>query len=73
MTSKQYRPPMPQPCPFCGKATGLEVHYGQPNQEGVELAKEGKILLGGCPIGPQSPKWQCTACGNTWGKWEAKK
>lgn len=53
----------PEKCPQCGNATVLPIVYGMPGPELWEEAQQGKVLLGGCCIGPFEPDHQCTECG----------
>ncbi len=37
--------------------------YGYPTPEAFAEADAGSIRLGGCMIGPESPEFECPACG----------
>ncbi len=56
------------PCPRCLSKDIATIQYGMPVEmpEQVEL---GKVVLGGCCISEQSPKWQCQRCGYEFGKY----
>ncbi|GAB4584097.1 hypothetical protein Ntsu_19290 [Nocardia sp. IFM 10818] len=41
--------------------------YGLPARVAAARADRGEIVLGGCCIGPGSPKWACTSCGARFG------
>jgi ribosomal protein L37AE/L43A len=54
----------PRKCPNCGSKNIARIQYGMPvYSEKLEkdLAKN-KIVLGGCVISGDDPKWQCTNC-----------
>ena len=40
------------------------------NEEIEEAIKQRKIILGGCVIGNNSPKFSCNSCSNLWGDLE---
>lgn len=58
--------PMPA-CPTCQSSAVVPVVYGLPSGAGREMAESGEVLLGGCGIGPESPRWHCRACGAYFG------
>jgi rubredoxin len=51
-------------CPKCGLKVVIEIIYGLPSFEGFELAEAGKVILGGCVISEDSPRWHCKKCGH---------
>jgi hypothetical protein len=51
------------PCPACGASDATPIVYGYPDQELAEAERRGEIVLGGCVIGPESPEFECRACG----------
>lgn len=54
----------PRKCPKCGAKTIASILYGLPDYS-EELKADidaGKIVLGGCCITYDDPKWQCTTC-----------
>ena len=56
-------------CPVCGKGKPARIVYGYPNGS-VEFGRdlsEGRITLGGCCVTEDDDKWECNACGYTWG------
>jgi ribosomal protein L37AE/L43A len=56
----------PNKCPDCGSIRIARIMYGLPDFSSEELKKdveEGRIVLGGCIIAPDSPRWQCKGCG----------
>ncbi len=57
-----------QACARCGSREVAEIIYGMVPPD-VEAQYPGqRIVLGGCVVGPTSPKWQCLNCGNAWGR-----
>lgn len=57
-------------CPNCGKELS-EVLYGLVNLDDDELKKEiedKKIILGGCVIDENSPKYYCRFCNHYYDK-----
>jgi rubredoxin len=55
-------------CPRCGSRETAEIVYGLVLPD-VEAEYPGRrIILGGCVVGPTSPKWQCVSCGHSWGR-----
>lgn len=49
-------------CPECGELGALPVVYGLPDITATDLADEGKVILGGCMVGPDDPDWLCLPC-----------
>lgn len=60
------------PCPNCGSTDTVPIIYGLPAEEAFEEEREGKVVLGGCIIFENSPKWHCKSCGYEWGRHEAE-
>jgi hypothetical protein len=57
-------------CPKCGKSSIAEIIWGYVTDvESIrnELDK-GEMILGGCLVTDNDPKWECTDCFNRWGK-----
>ncbi|MFC8046455.1 hypothetical protein [Nocardia sp. NPDC057353] len=50
------------PCPHCG-APMTPILYGRPSREALARAERGEIVLGGCVIGPDAPRWSCPSEG----------
>ena len=46
----------------CGKTTVVKILYGMPTEESLQLAEEGKLVIGGCCITEKNPDWACTNC-----------
>lgn len=61
-------------CPNCNKTWIAKIVYGYfcINELMDKDLKSKKIVLGGCTIDEQSPKWVCNSCGHTWGKKRTK-
>ena len=57
-------------CPKCGSSKVTRILYGLPamNKKLEEDLEEGRIVLGGCVIGEDSPAWACVACEHRWGE-----
>lgn len=51
----------PDACPFCGGKT-VNIVYGEPDEETMQLAEEEKVVLGGCCITEEDPAWACLSC-----------
>jgi len=54
-------------CPKCNADKTVPIVYGFPGLEMLESYEKGEIMIGGCDIGPDSPKWHCKKCGHQWG------
>lgn len=55
----------PKRCPECGSEKIVRIVYGFPAPEAAQAEERGELLIGGCMIGPGSPRWGCGAC-----RWE---
>ena len=57
-------------CPKCGSTKVVQIQYGLPRftPELKEAVRRGEVVLGGCVISADSPKWACRDCGNRFGK-----
>ncbi len=57
-------------CPECGGRKIARIMYGyMPIDEKLqEKLDSGKIVLGGCCVGPDDPGWECGECGHGWGR-----
>ncbi len=56
----------PRKCPQCGSPRIAMIMYGLPDFSSEKLKKdveEGRIVLGGCIVRPDNPRWQCKGCG----------
>jgi hypothetical protein len=59
---------IPSPwCPDC-RTRAVPVMYGRPAPAAVALARAGEIMLGGCLVGPASPRWWCPGCHSALGQ-----
>jgi len=54
-------------CPECRSSNVVPIMYGEPTEEGLEEARQGKHVLGGCCIRDDSPIWHCRDCEHNWG------
>ena len=63
MTEKTGKHPA---CPKCGSEQVVPIGYGLPGPEMAAMADRGEIVLGGCVIEPDAPRWSCKACGWEW-------
>ena len=52
----------PRKCQNCNNKTVVEISYGDPTEWVMQMAEEGKLVLGGCIISNLSPQWQCAQC-----------
>ena len=59
----------PGPCPKCGSTSIAEVEYGlmEPSHELSESLRKKEIVLGGCVIEDNSPRWHCNSCEHQYG------
>jgi hypothetical protein len=49
-------------CPRCGSQDVVQIVYGMPGPELVEESAAGRVALGGCMVGPDSPDSLCQNC-----------
>ena len=64
-TGERYeRTRKPRKCPVCGSNRIADIWYGMQaySEELDKGMKEGRIVLGGCCISDDDPKWQCADC-----------
>lgn len=55
-------------CPKCLSKTIVPIMYGLPTEKAFLESQQGKLVLGGCCISDESPKWHCKACEHEFGK-----
>jgi hypothetical protein len=55
----------PSKCPNCGGKKVASILWGMPaySEELQRDIAEGKIIIGGCCVSDDDPKWQCAECG----------
>jgi transcription elongation factor Elf1 len=56
----------PGKCPSCGHSPLASILYGYVVgiDDGLDKKlEEGRIVLGGCCVSDDDPKWECTNCG----------
>ena len=57
----------PRKCPHCGGKV-VSILYGEPSEEGFQMAERGEVVLGGCIIWESMPDYQCLGCGHSFRK-----
>lgn len=60
----------PRRCPACGAASVAGILYGYPmfSPELESQLAAGRVVLGGCCVTDDDPRWHCTTCGtDLWG------
>ena len=58
---------MDEICPKC-TTQGLVIVYGYPNEDDIDAAEAGLVVLGGCLLTSEDPCWQCPQCDFRWGR-----
>ncbi len=53
-------------CPHCNCDNVAEIAFGYPGPEMLEEAERGDIVLGGCCVTDNDPKWHCKDCEHEW-------
>jgi hypothetical protein len=55
----------PETCIHCGSTRIAEILYGLPafSDELQERLNQGSVVLGGCMVSEDNPKWACADCG----------
>ncbi len=54
---------MPVVCPRCrAEIEPLPIVYGYPTHATFLEAEAGRVSLGGCMVGPESPEFECPEC-----------
>ena len=53
-------------CPMCRKTEGVDIVYGLPSPELMELVAQGLVALGGCVVDDREPDRRCMACDHEW-------
>lgn len=54
----------PPRCPHCGSDRVIPFVYGLPIPDLVAAEERGELLLAGCVVTEDSPKFHCSACGH---------
>lgn len=54
-------------CPTCGSTDRARIVYGLPGPELMEAAERGEVVLGGCCVSDDDPRYACRACGQRYG------
>ena len=53
-------------CPKCKSSKVISIIYGMPGFDLAEDEEKGKVILGGCVIHDNTPKYHCKECGLEW-------
>ena len=53
-------------CPSCNSEQVVPIVYGFPSPKLIEEADKGRVVLGGCVVDANNPKWKCKACKRKW-------
>jgi hypothetical protein len=53
-------------CPKCQSENVLDIMYGYPSNEAIKKRDRGEIVLGGCCIDRNNPRWACDRCNYRW-------
>lgn len=53
-------------CPECDSTSVVPIVYGMPGGKMVEQYERGEIVLGGCCISGDDPRWHCEGCNCDW-------
>jgi len=55
-------------CPKCNSSSIAEIFWGYPaDMDSLKEALEKKeIVLGGCIVTENDPKWECNGCNHRW-------
>jgi hypothetical protein len=63
--NRAYSKIKPTKCPKCSSTRVARIQYGYPviSEEDRRKIDAGEIILGGCFISGDDPKWECADCG----------
>lgn len=56
--------PRPRICPDCREKRVVPIAYGFPDSDVADEVRRGEVVLGGCLIEPENPRWLCRSCGH---------
>lgn len=59
---KYYSENKPDRCPLCKSPNVVRILYGMPSYEAFLDAEAGKIIIGGCVVSSNDPRWGCIDC-----------
>ncbi len=64
----------PTKCPTCGFKPMGDILYGMPawSEEFQKEVDSGRLIVGGCCVTDDDPKWECKSCGQQIYKTRAK-
>lgn len=55
-------------CPACAaKKSTIPIVYGEVGPDEGDAAKRGELVIGGCIVWPERPRWACRACKHQFG------
>ena len=60
-------PRKPSKCPACASDQVARIEFGFPSEKMLEQRERGEIVLGGCCVTEDDPKWHCKECEHEWG------
>ena len=55
-------------CPKCKSAETVPIVYGLPDWDLGRAAERGELVLGGCMVTDDDPRWRCRACEADFGR-----
>ena len=58
----------PYTCTKCGLDKVVRIVYGLVAYDYTDKAKNGEVVLGGCEISDDSPRYECLNCGKQYHK-----
>ena len=53
-------------CPACGSTFIRPIIYGFPDADLGKKADRGEVVLGGCVVVEEQPRWSCGTCDHRW-------
>jgi len=59
---------VPAACPACGAPAVAFIAYGEPVHDIEARFAPTPVVLGGCCIWAEAPRWHCLACDHAWGR-----
>ena len=73
MKERKFFKRKPRKCPECGFSPISSILYGFPaySAELKESLNNKSVVLGGCVIGLDDPKWQCSDCETEFYPWNS--
>lgn len=65
---KKQAKPKTSICSQCGSTKILPIVYGMPDYSLFRQEEQGRVILGGCEVYDDAPKYQCAKCGKEYTK-----